>query len=449
MAALLVVLAVGIAPVSRIARAAWLYAFPYSAVLKVEPGDARVVAGQSLRIYATLRGTLGAPARSLPVVAFVADDRIDHTAVMRSVDDGFEVEIPAVVASFTYRVRVATLTSDTYDVTVLFAPHVEQIDVTYRYPPSTSLPPRVETDGGDIYAPLGTRVSVAVHMDKPVARGSLDFASGGRLPLQATDARTLETSFEVLMDDTYRVSAVDEAGLASPADVDYFIRTMFDRPPEIEIVRPGGDRDVTPLEEVVIEARAEDDFGLERFELVYAVIGQAERVIDLRGSRRTTSVLGSHTVYGEDLELQPGDFISYYARARDTNTSHQASLTRSDIYFLQVRPFGQAFEEVQSQSLSAMDAGEVGNLAEVQKEVIIATWKLDRQRPRARSVANIRAVADAQAELKVTAAQMAARLIARRPRDHTREGRLAGGPERGDDKGRPGNGCGRGEPAGG
>ena len=412
-AALLAVLAVGIAPVGRIARAAWLYAFPYSAVLEIEPGDARVVADQPLRIHATLRGTLGAPARSLPVVAFVADDGIEHTAAMRSVGDGFEVEIQAIVASFTYRVRVATLTSDAYDVTVLFAPHVKQIDVTYRYPPSSGLPPRVETDGGDIYAPLGTRVSVAVHMDKPVARGSLDFASGGWLPLQATDARTLETSFEVAMDDAYRVSAVDEAGLASPADVDYFIRTMFDRPPEIEIVRPGGDRDVTPLEEVVIEARAEDDFGLERFELVYAVIGQAERAIDLRGGRRTTSVLGSHTVYGEDLELQPGDFISYYARARDTNTSRQASLTRSDIYFLQVRPFGQEFEKVQSQSLSAMDAGEVGNLAEVQKEIIVATWKLDRQLPSARSIADIRAVADAQAELKVTADQMAARLIAR------------------------------------
>ena len=412
-AALLVVLVVGIAPVGRIVRTAWLYALPYSAVLEVEPGDTRVVAGQPLRIHAAVRGTFGAPARSLPVVAFVADDGIERTAEMRSVGDGFEIEIPAVVASFTYRVRAATLTSDAFDVTALFAPQVEQIDVTYRYPPSTGLPPRVETNGGDIYAPLGTRVSIAVRMDKPVVRGSLDFTSGGRLLLQTTDARTLETTFEVSMDDTYRVSVVDEDGLASPADVDYFIRTVFDRPPEIEIVRPGGDRDITPLEEVVIEARADDDFGLERFELVYAVIGQAERAIDLRGGRRTTNVRGSHTVYGEDLELKPGDFISYYARARDTNTSRQASLTRSDIYFLQVRPFGREFEEVQSQSVSAMDAGEVGNLAEVQKDIIVATWRLDRQRRRTRSVADMKAVADAQAELKDTAVQMAARLIAR------------------------------------
>ena len=62
-AALLVVLVVGIAPVGRIARTAWLYAFPYSAVLEVEPGDTRVVAGQPLRIHAAVRGALAARRR--------------------------------------------------------------------------------------------------------------------------------------------------------------------------------------------------------------------------------------------------------------------------------------------------------------------------------------------------------------------------------------------------
>lgn len=411
--ALVAVLAIGFEPVERIARAAWLYAFPYNAAFEVVPGNARVVAGRLLHIQAQLRGTAGAPARSLPAVTLVASDGAERTLEMRSVEGGFELQLPSVDESFRYRVRAATLVSDTFEVTALFAPRVEQIDITYHYPPSTGLAPRIETDGGDIYAPLGTRVNVAVRMDKPVAGGSLDFASGGRLPLHATGDSWLETSFEISTDDTYRVSAVDDDGLASPAEVDYFIRTMFDRPPTIDVVRPGGDRDVTPIEEVVITARAEDDFGLERFELVYAVIGQEERAIDLRGRRRMTRVVGSHTVYGEDLDLLPGDFISYYARARDTNPSRRASEARSDIYFLEVRPFGQEFEEAQSQSRSAMDSGEVGNLADVQKEIIVATWKLDRQRPAERSADDTAVVADAQAELRVTAAQVAARLLAR------------------------------------
>ena len=410
---LIVVLGVGSAPLGRIARTAWLYAFPYTAVLDVEPGDARVVAGEGLRIEAALRGTLGAPARTAPTVTVTADDGVEQTIEMRPAEDGYVAEIAAVDSSFTYRVRAATLVSDDYDVTALFAPRVDQVDVTYEYPAFTGLPPRVELDGGDIYAPADTHVTVTVRMDKPVTRGGLELGSGGRLALRSAGERTLEASFEVRVDDTYRVSAVDRDGLASVADADYFIRTMLDRSPVIEMVRPGGDREMTPLEEVVIEARAEDDFGLERFELVYSVVGQEERAINLRGDRGATSASGTHTVYGEDLGLEPGDFVSYYARARDTNTSRQAAETRSDIYFLEVRPFDQEFEEAQSQALVAMDADGVGNLAEVQKQIIVATWKLDRQDRADRSADDFMSIADAQAELRVTAERMAARIQGR------------------------------------
>ena len=363
------------------------------------------------------------------MVIVAAEDGVEQTIAMRPVDDGYEVEISAVDSSFTYRVRAARLVSEDYDVTALFTPRVNQVDVTYEYPPSTGLPPRVDIDGGDIYAPAGTHVIVSVHMDKPVARGGLELGSNRRVALRPAGERTLEASFDVLIDDTYRVSAVDRDGLASSADVDYFIRTMLDRPPDIEMVRPAGDREMTPLEEVLIEARAEDDFGLERFELVYSVVGQEAHAINLRGDRGATMASGAYTVYGEDLRLQPGDFVSYYARARDTNTSRQARETRSDIYFLEVRPFDREFEEAQGQSLSGMDAGGVGNLAEVQKEIIVATWKLDRQRRSDRSADDFLAVADAQAELRATATRMAAR-IQGRGREVTPETRARPSPER-------------------
>ena len=55
------------------------------------------------------------------------------------------------------------------------------------------------------------------------------------------------------------------------------MRVMDDRPPDVRILRPAGDQQITPLEEVAIEARADDDYGIARFELVYAVAGGASR----------------------------------------------------------------------------------------------------------------------------------------------------------------------------
>jgi hypothetical protein len=43
---------------------------------------------------------------------------------------------------------------------------------------------------------------------------------------------------------------------------------MDDRPPDVHILRPSGDTGITPLEEVPIEARADDDFGIASLDMV-------------------------------------------------------------------------------------------------------------------------------------------------------------------------------------
>ena len=80
-------------------------------------------------------------------------------------------------------------------------------------------------------------------------------------------------------DDSYRITLADHDGLGSIGDTQYFIRVMDDRPPDVRIVRPAGDQQITPLEEVAIEARAEDDYGISRFNLVYSVAGRPPKVV--------------------------------------------------------------------------------------------------------------------------------------------------------------------------
>ena len=246
---------------------------------------------------------------------------------------------------------------------------------------------------------------------------------GQQVTLAPADETTLRGTFDVTADGSYQVRAIDRDGLATRDASDYFIRVLTDRPATVELVRPQGDREITALEEVVIEARAEDDYGLERFELVYGVVGRPERIIDLAGGDRTAAVTGRHIIYAEELELQAGDVISYYARAKDTSTSPAHGETRSDIYFLQVRPFGREFEEAQSQGAGGMQAADlraVGRSAEG-----------DRRRDLGSSMGNVRASvwpatsrlsADAQADLRLTAQVLAARMRRPAPAIRPRQG---------------------------
>ena len=398
----------------RIARSAWLHAVPFGAAIEVEPGDARVVAGEPLVIRARLRGTPGAPIRTLPAVTVMHSGADREALTMRRAEDGYQVEVPAVRGSFTYRVSAGALNSPDYAVTALETPGIERIDVAYRYPEHLGLPPHADS-GGDIQAPEGTAVTVTIVTDKPVRFGALRMESGPAVDLEQRGDRRWVAGFDVLRDDSYRVALVDADALTNGDDVDYLIRTVADRPPEVRIERPGGDRQITPLEETVIEARADDDFGVDRFELVYTVAGRDEQAVDLLGVRRARDVTAAHTLYAESLQVSPGDIVSYYVRARDTNETRPARETRSDIFFLEVRPFGREFSEAGSQFMAAMDGGDIGRLVRVQKQIVIATWRLDAVPAAVRPAADVDAVAATQDELRRDAARVAADAAGRRP----------------------------------
>ena len=422
-AALLIAVFLGVEPASRAIHAAWLYAFPNLVEIDVLPGDVKVVSGQALRIQARLRGVVGAPGRSLPQLKFGSGAE-QRSVDMQPAGGGFQFELLSVTASFTYSVAAAKATSREYTVTALVPPHVAQIDVEYDYPEFTGLAPRVETDGGDIFAPAGTRVTLRVHADKPVQAGTLVMADGVRLALEPQADAELHIAFEVLKDGSYRVALFDRDGLSNSGDAEYFIRAIDDSPPDVRILRPAGDRDVTSLEEVTIEARADDDFGLDRFELVYSVPGGPEQVAAFRGPRGAAAISGTHTLFIEELDISPGDFVAYYVRARDVSRGSQSTESRSDIFFLEVRPFEEEFT-IDRQSMMGM-MGMTANLRELgaaQKEIIIATWKLDGMAVSQQVDQDSNAVARAQGELKEAAATVAERLRRIGRRSARRRGR--------------------------
>ena len=181
------------------------------------------------------------------------------------------------------------------------------------------------------------------------------------------------------------------------------------------MVLPGGDREVTPLEEVTIEVRADDDHAVDRLDLVYTVAGRADRALPFDIPERSAAVTGVRTLFVEDLAVEPGDVITYFARVRDAGRAGVSTEARSDLYFLEIRPFDNAFEEALSQGGLGPEAAEIGRLVGLQKQIIVATWRLERQ-PEGGTAEDVRAVAEVQGDLRDTAAGAAGRMSVQRRR---------------------------------
>jgi len=409
---------------ARAAEAAWIALFPQSIRVEVLPGDTRLATGRPLTVRASVRTGRKLLTRFTPKLTVVAGAQ-ERTVSMAREGEGFQFSFESVDRTFRYRVTAGSARSQEYTVTALVGPRVERIDLRYEYPAFSKLPPRDERDGGDIYAPLGTKVRVRIHTDKPIRSGEIAFgprspAPGPRspipdaplTPLQRTGSRVLEADVILAKDDSYRVRLADEDGLLSPGDTEYFIRVMDDRPPDVRILRPAGDQQITPLEEVAIEARADDDYGISRFELVFAVAGREAKVVRFeRATGTEVTRVGTHLLAAEDLRVQPGDVITYYARARDVGRGKRSTETRSDMFFLEVRPFSEEFVAAQSQAMAGMAGEQIEALIAAQKEIINATWSIERRAASGagRSADDIKAIADAQAELKSRAEQIVSR----------------------------------------
>jgi hypothetical protein len=406
-AVLVLALAVSSPTLERAVETARLRFFPGSVRLEVGPGNVRVPAGTPLRIRAALHGSAGSLKRFTPSLVVAAGDQ-RRTVDLTPAADAFEIVIPSVDRTFTYAVAAGSARSEDYTVTAVFPPRVERIDLHYVYPSFAGLTPRDERDGGDIYAPAGTKVRLRIHTDKPVAQAELALGGAAAVPTRAVAPRTVEADLVLSRDDSYRVRLSDLDGLHSTGDTEYFIRLMDDRPPDVRILRPSADQQITPLEEVAIEARADDDYGIAAFDLVYAVGGGPERIVPFeRVSGSSVQKIGMRLLPAEDLGVKPGDVITYYARARDVGRGKRSTRATSDIFFLEVAPFNEEFVAAQSQTSAAGAAdAQIESLVQAQKAIIASTWNVERRSQGGRSTEDVKAIAQAQAELKSRVEQM-------------------------------------------
>jgi hypothetical protein len=381
----------------------------------VEPGDTSIARGADLPVRASLVGFSG-PGADL-FARIEGEEEFERMPMLANPDGpGFEIRLFSVRAPAEYFVASNGVRSATYRVDVLELPYVERMQLELVFPEYTGLEVQTYEDGGDIFVPVGTRVRVRAIPTMPVDGGRIVLSSGSTVDLRRAEDGALVGEFTVREGGLYHVEL--QAGPAGPVNgsPEYLIEVMSDSPPRVVFARPGRDVRVTLVDEVYLEAQASDDFGVRSLELVYSVNGTEERVLPLYGARPLPEVSVGHTFYLEDLELQAGDFISYYARATDVGPEPRRPVS-SDMYFIEIRPFGVEYRQADSGGGGGGGGGDQGGpddqLSQRQRELISATFNVVRDRDEyteAELRQNLESLASAQEALRRQALTLVERL---------------------------------------
>lgn len=352
--------------------------------VSVVPGDAEVARGGDQLITAALEG-FDSDRVEISLKIGAGDwERIPMTA---REDGGYSFMLLRLADAAEYFVEASGVRSPIHRLEVVDVPYVERIEMELVYPEYSGLSPELVEDGGDIAALSGTRARLRIHPTVAVPGGRIvveipgqgDGPAVSELPLELAGS-VLEGEILVQEPGYYRVELERHDGSFAKASSEYVIDLLADQPPLVRLDAPGRDVSVTSIEEVFTEVSAEDDFGLSEMAIVYSLNGGEEQVVPLlaAGTVRADAT-GSHTFYLEEWELEPGDFVAYYARARDNRGPGAPQESASDIYFMNVRPFEREYRQADAGGGGGGGGGAQGfELSQRQRELVAATFKLRR-----------------------------------------------------------------------
>lgn len=356
----------------------------------VEPGDTQVEQNTGLLVLARFGESLP-PEVSLVYETDSGD--LYRLPMTRSLDDPvFAARIPVVAKPLAYHVAFGSQESEEYDVGVFTYPELKRADALLAFPDYTGMKEKLVQDVRHISAVEGTTLTLSCFLNKRVASAELVDDDGAKIKLgdDETDDSLYAASFVLKQSLRLELQLRDEQGRENRYPPKFVINVLPNRPPDLKLARPSRDVQVSPLEELDVQANAWDDFGLQRVGLSLSMPGATQKEVVLGESLAAKQRIPvEHTVFFEELNAQPDQLLAYYFWAEDKGPDGNLRRVSSDMYFAEVRHFEEIFRQgqqptgqqqrQQQRGQQSGNARQAEKLAELQKQIINGTWNLIRR----------------------------------------------------------------------
>lgn len=352
--------------------------------VEIKPGSTDLEKDHPLLITARFTGK--APNTATLHVTSASEIPQEIPLIKHLDDPVFAVRLPTITHDLSYVVLADSWESETYQVKVFVLPKLVQLDTVIRAPEYTGRPIQKLEDTLQISAIVGSSVDLHARFNKPVQSALLESEGQQKLPMRvSSDGMSAHLTLKAEHDQTWNLRLIDSESRENRTHPYIDLAVIPNLPPEIKVTFPARDTRVSPLEEALVQGAVSDDFGLQQVGLVYAIPGETAQTLSLRESAQPAlEFAAEHLLSLERLQVQPDTLISYYLFAEDIAPDGSTRKVLSDMYFMEVRHFEEIFKEGRSASSSQSKKGggnakKAEKLAEQQKQIINATWKIIRR----------------------------------------------------------------------
>jgi hypothetical protein len=238
-------------------------------------------------------------------------------------DDGaVAYTFPEVRERLRFYVEGGDYKTDVYPVDVIQRPFIRKLVAHYDYPAYAGIPDRA-IESGQLSGIEGTSVRLVMDMSMKLDKALFILDGSAPEQLAATGDRQYEKTLLLESNGVYRLELYDAHGYREPKPEIYDIRVIPDESPVVQMLSPGRDLIVTRQATVDIAFRAEDDYGLERVEFLYALNGGDPVVVSgkITGPVRQRG-LESEARFAWNLgkmDFPMSGIVNYFVRVKDVN----------------------------------------------------------------------------------------------------------------------------------
>ena len=253
-------------------------------------------------------------------------DLADQSRTPSSFGDSviFYTTLKQVRRSLDYYVRAGRVTTPVSHIEVVDRPRVTGIRLSLFYPEYTGLSPTViDENDGSLSAVFGTRVGMRIETNLPVASAEMIYEDSSRSPF-TIDGRAAEQSFPVERDRRYYIEVIDHQAEVNPNPIEYYITSVPDEFPVIDVVRPGTDINLNEEMMIPLLVRISDDYGFSSLVLKYSLVSggvkgdESVAVLHFSDQIKTEGEI-SFNWDVEPLNLMPSDYILYRFELADND----------------------------------------------------------------------------------------------------------------------------------
>jgi hypothetical protein len=343
---------------------------PAPFTLSIQPGNAKLVRGDSLAVEVTATGAVPS---AVTIERQEKGKSASEPVTVKGENGIFRYVYRGVTASFEYWAHQDAAKSERYAVEVEELPAVRFLALKLTPPSYTGLEEQaLEENVGDVSALKGTLVKLSLAATKPLKEARIEFEkvdtlkTGGLLSAPTRIVLVVEGSkahaeFMIEANGYYQIHLKDTEGLENRDPIRYRITARPDEAPVITLLEPAHDLEIAANVRVAVVSEAMDDYGFSRMVLRY----MRTSGFDAPGSEpkeedyKTLSLEYKMSERGKarsdyvwdmtPLDLLPEDQVTFFVEVWDNDRITGPKRGKSETRVLRFPSMAEIFEQQEKQ----------------------------------------------------------------------------------------------------